>query len=48
MRVLAEQEEARRGALARGIDGLTDRLIAIRRDIHAHPEVGNAEYRTTA
>ena len=48
MRALAEQEEARRGALARGIDSLTDRLIALRRDIHAHPEVGNAEFRTTA
>ncbi len=41
-------EEARRGALAREIDSLTDRLISIRRDIHAHPEVGNEEHRTTA
>lgn len=26
---------------------LHDRLVALRRDIHAHPEVGNEEYRTT-
>ncbi|MCW2805425.1 MAG: hypothetical protein QOF52_2306 [Propionibacteriaceae bacterium] len=28
-------------------DSLFDRLVAIRRDIHAHPEVGHAEFRTT-
>ncbi len=27
---------------------LNERLVAIRRDIHAHPEVGNHEHRTTA
>ena len=48
MQVVPTDEEARRGALAREIDSLTDRLISIRRDIHAHPEVGNEEHRTTA
>lgn len=28
-------------------DRLGDQLVALRRDIHAHPEVGNEEYRTT-
>lgn len=28
-------------------DRLYDELVALRRDIHAHPEVGNEEYRTT-
>lgn len=28
-------------------DRLYDDLVALRRDIHAHPEVGNEEYRTT-
>ena len=28
-------------------DRLYDRLVTVRRDIHAHPEVGNEEYRTT-
>ena len=26
---------------------IKDEIIALRRDLHAHPEVGNAEYRTT-
>jgi amidohydrolase len=41
-------DHARRARIVTEVDGLQDRLIAIRRDIHAHPEVGNAEHRTTA
>ena len=41
-------EEARRAAIERLVADLEDRLITIRRDIHAHPEVGNFEHRTTA
>jgi amidohydrolase len=29
------------------IESLTGELIAFRRDVHAHPELGHAEYRTT-
>ena len=38
----------RRALIDRAVDGVTDQLVALRRDIHAHPEVGNAEHRTTA
>ena len=38
----------RRALIDRAVDELTDELVAFRRDIHAHPEVGNAEHRTTA
>ncbi|HYP45981.1 MAG TPA: amidohydrolase [Propionibacteriaceae bacterium] len=41
-------DEARQRAIASGADDLFPRLVAIRRDIHAHPEVGYAEHRTTA
>ena len=41
-------DEARQQAIAQGADALFPRLVAIRRDIHAHPEVGYAEHRTTA
>ena len=34
-------------AIARETDHLFEDLVAIRRDIHAHPEVGNDEHRTT-
>lgn len=37
----------RRREISRQADALTARLVAIRRDIHAHPEVGNHEHRTT-
>ncbi|GAA2098311.1 M20 family metallopeptidase [Microlunatus panaciterrae] len=37
-----------RAAVAEEVDALTDELISIRRDLHAHPEVGYAEHRTTA
>jgi len=33
--------------IAHETDQLTRRLVAIRRDIHAHPEIGHAEHRTT-
>lgn len=38
----------RRQAIAQHTDSLRERLVAIRRDIHAHPEVGNHEHRTTS
>jgi amidohydrolase len=38
---------SRRSTIARETDALLDQLIAIRRDIHAHPEIGHEEYRTT-
>ena len=30
------------------VDGIFDELVAIRRDIHAHPETGMRETRTAA
>ena len=39
---------ARRAEIARLAGALHERLIAIRRDIHAHPETGHHEHRTTA
>ena len=39
---------ARRAEIARLAGALHERLIAIRRDIHAHPEIGHHEHRTTA
>ena len=44
----ADNDERRHVAITSGADELFDRLVAIRRDIHAHPEVGYAEHRTTA
>jgi amidohydrolase len=41
-------DHVRRARIVGEADELHERLIAIRRDIHAHPEVGNAEHRTTA
>src|SRR3954447_6723388 len=41
-------DHVRRARIVAESDDLHERLIAIRRDIHAHPEVGNAEHRTTA
>lgn len=39
---------ARQLAIAEEADALFERLVGIRRDIHAHPEIGYAEHRTTA
>ena len=44
----ATSDEVRHLAIASEAENLFDRLVAIRRDIHAHPEIGNAEHRTTA
>jgi amidohydrolase len=44
----ADADTARRAEIVRLTGALNERLIAIRRDIHAHPEVGNHEHRTTA
>jgi amidohydrolase len=44
----ADADSARRAEIVRLTGALNERLIAIRRDIHAHPEVGNHEHRTTA
>ena len=41
-------DHLRRARIVAEVDDLRDRLIAFRRDVHAHPEVGNAEHRTTA
>ena len=41
-------DHVRRARIVAEADALNERLVAIRRDIHAHPEVGNAEHRTTA
>lgn len=38
----------RRALIDRAVDDLTDSVTAIRRDLHAHPEIGHAEHRTTA
>jgi amidohydrolase len=45
---VADADAARRAEIVRLTGALNERLIAIRRDIHAHPEVGNHEHRTTA
>jgi amidohydrolase len=45
---VADTEAARRAEITRLAGALNERLIAIRRDIHAHPEIGNHEHRTTA
>jgi amidohydrolase len=44
----ADADAARRAEIASLTGALNERLIAIRRDIHAHPEVGHHEHRTTA
>lgn len=46
--MVVAQDALRRREIASATDELTERLVAIRRDIHAHPEVGNHEHRTTA
>src|SRR5215204_5768737 len=38
---------SRRSAIARETDAVVAELISIRRDIHAHPEIGHEEHRTT-
>jgi amidohydrolase len=38
---------SRRSAIARDTDAVLPELITIRRDIHAHPEIGHEEHRTT-
>jgi len=38
----------RRALIDRAVDGLVDEVVALRRDLHTHPEVGHAEHRTTA
>jgi amidohydrolase len=45
---VADTDAARRAEISRLAEALNERLIAIRRDIHAHPEIGNHEHRTTA
>jgi amidohydrolase len=41
-------DAARRAEISRQAVALHERLIAIRRDIHAHPEMGHREHRTTS
>ena len=45
---VSDRDAARRAEILRLAGALNERLIAIRRDIHAHPEIGNHEHRTTA
>jgi amidohydrolase len=45
---VADADAARRAEIVRLTVALNERLVAIRRDIHAHPEIGNHEHRTTA
>ena len=45
---VADADTARRAEIVRLTGALNERLISIRRDIHAHPEIGNHEHRTTA
>jgi amidohydrolase len=40
-------DTSRSAVIAAETDELFGRLVALRRDIHAHPEIGNAEHRTT-
>ena len=39
--------DSRPVAIATEVDRLFGRLVELRRDLHAHPEVGNSEHRTT-
>jgi amidohydrolase len=43
-----DPDAARRAEISRQAVLLHERLIAIRRDIHAHPEIGHREHRTTS
>jgi amidohydrolase len=45
---VSDPDAARRAEIAHLAGVLNERLIAIRRDIHAHPEIGHHEHRTTA
>jgi amidohydrolase len=44
---VAASDQRRRAAVLLESDLRYDELVRIRRDLHAHPEIGNAEYRTT-
>ena len=50
MRIMRVQgtDSERRHTISGLVAQLETRLIDIRRDLHAHPEVGNLEHRTTA
>ena len=48
MRVQGTTDSERRHTISGLVAQLETRLIGIRRDLHAHPEVGNLEHRTTA
>ena len=45
---VSDFDTARRAEISRQAAALSERLIAIRRDIHAHPEIGHHEHRTTS
>jgi amidohydrolase len=45
---VSDPDVARRAEIKHLAGALNERLIAIRRDIHAHPEIGHHEHRTTA
>ncbi len=44
----AAADETRRAEIARLADALGEHLVNLRRDLHAHPEIGHHEHRTTA
>jgi amidohydrolase len=44
----SDPDATRRAEITHLAGALNERLIAIRRDIHAHPEIGHHEHRTTA
>jgi amidohydrolase len=44
----SDPDAVRRAEITHLAGALNERLIAIRRDIHAHPEIGHHEHRTTA
>jgi amidohydrolase len=45
---VSDPDAGRRAEIKHLAAALNERLIAIRRDIHAHPEIGHHEHRTTA
>lgn len=40
------EDEVLPESVRRGVDGVADKVVAWRRDIHANPELGNREFRT--
>ncbi len=45
--MLAGTANPRAAVITAEVDRLFDRLVGLRRELHAHPEIGNQEFRTT-